>query len=80
LVLTELIGFRSEEAGRMLGVSRLLLAFALAADEGLLLAPSGIVTVHRACGESVKGNPEWIASPADIERMKERIEERIENG
>jgi hypothetical protein len=50
------------------------------ADEGLLLAPSGIVTVHRACGESVKGNPEWIASEADIERMQRRMERRIEEG
>jgi hypothetical protein len=49
-------------------------------DEGLLLAPSGIVTVHRACGESVKGNPEWVASPADIEWMRRRIEERGSDG
>ena len=48
-------------------------------DEGLLLAPSGIQVTHRWCGERVKGNPEWIASPADVERMMERINKRIEN-
>ena len=49
-------------------------------DEGLLLAPSGIQTVHRWCAERVKGNPEWIASRADVERIMERIEQRIQNG
>ena len=50
------------------------------ADEELLLAPSGIVAVHRACGESVKGNPEWIASETDIERMRRQIEDAERSG